>query len=102
MPQGTTGMPVDLISMVIMMVVVIAAFYFLTIRPENKRKKEMQKMLSELAVGDQVTTIGGIKGTICAVKEDTVVLESGADRVRIEMTKSAIGSKEDPNAPAAK
>lgn len=100
--QGTTGVPVDLISMIVMMVVVIAVFYFLTIRPENKRKKEMQKMLSELAVGDQVTTIGGIKGTICAVKEDTVVLESGADRVRIEMTKSAIGSKENPGASAAK
>lgn len=92
----------DLISLIVMMVVVIAIFYFLTIRPENKRKKEMEKMLSELAVGDQITTIGGIKGTICAVKEDTVVIESGADRVRIEMTKTAVGSKENPNAPAAK
>lgn len=95
-------MPADMISMIVMMVIVIAAFYFLTIRPENKRKKEMQKMLSELAVGDQITTIGGIRGTICAVKEDTVVLESGADRVRIEMLKTAISSKENPNAPAAK
>lgn len=92
----------DVISMIIMMVAVVAVFYFLTIRPENKRKKEMEKMLSELAVGDQITTIGGIKGTICAVKEDTVVIESGADRVRIEMTKTAVGSKENPNAPAEK
>lgn len=95
-------MPADVISMIVMMVVVVAVFYFLTIRPENKRKKEMEKMLSELAVGDQITTIGGIKGTICAVKEDTVVIESGADRVRIEMTKTAVGSKENPNAPAEK
>ncbi len=95
-------MPADVISMIVMMVAVVAVFYFLTIRPENKRKKEMEKMLSELAVGDQITTIGGIKGTICAVKEDTVVIESGADRVRIEMTKTAVGSKENPNAPAEK
>ena len=76
-------MPTDIITTVVMMVVVIGVFYFLMIRPESKRKKETQKMLSELSVGDQVTTIGGIRGTICAVKEDTVVIESGADRVRI-------------------
>ncbi|HIT57415.1 MAG TPA: preprotein translocase subunit YajC [Candidatus Galloscillospira stercoripullorum] len=86
-------MPTDIITTVVMMVVVIGVFYFLMIRPESKRKKETQKMLSELSVGDQVTTIGGIRGTICAVKEDTVVIESGADRVRIEFNKSAIGSK---------
>ena len=86
-------MPADIITTVVMMVVVIGVFYFLMIRPESKRKKETQKMLSELSVGDQVTTIGGIRGTICAVKEDTVVIESGADRVRIELNKSAIGSK---------
>lgn len=86
-------MPADIITTVVMMVVVIGVFYFLMIRPESKRKKETQKMLSELSVGDQVTTIGGIRGTICAVKEDTVVIESGADRVRIEFNKSAIGSK---------
>ena len=86
-------MPTDIITTVVMMVVVIGVFYFLMIRPESKRKKETQKMLSELSVGDQVTTIGGIRGTICAVKEATVVIESGADRVRIEFNKSAIGSK---------
>ena len=86
-------MPTDIITTVVMMVVVIGVFYFLMIRPESKRKKETQKMLSELSVGDQVTTIGGIRGTLCAVKEDTVVIESGADRVRIEFNKSAIGSK---------
>ncbi len=90
------------ISMIIMIVVLVAVFYFLMIRPENKKKKAMQKMLDELAVGDQITTIGGIKGTVCAVKEDTIVIESGADRVRIEFLKSAVGSKEDPNASAAK
>ena len=81
------------ISTIGMLVVMLAIFYFLLIRPENKKKKELAKMRSELTIGDEVTTIGGIRGTICAVKEDTVVIESGADRVRIEFNKSAIGSK---------
>ena len=85
-------------SGIIIMAVVLVVFYFMLIRPENKRKKEEAKMRSELAVGDEITTIGGIVGTICAVKENTVVIETGADRVRVEFTKSAIASK---GAPAA-
>lgn len=78
---------------ILMLVVMIAVFYFMLIRPENKRKKEAEKMRSELAVGDVITSIGGIIGTICAVKENTIVIESGADRVRIELTKWAVSSK---------
>lgn len=78
---------------IIMLVVMLVVFYFLLIRPENKRKKAAQKMRDELAVGDEITTIGGIIGTICAVKESTIVLETGADRVRIEFAKWAISSK---------
>lgn len=81
------------LSMIIMVVAMIAIFYFLLIRPENKKKKAAAKMRSELAVGDQITTIGGIVGTICAVKEDTIVIETSADRVRIEFTKWAISTK---------
>lgn len=81
------------VSMIIMMVVMLAVFYFMLIRPENKRKKEAEKMRSELAVGDVITSIGGIIGTICAVKENTIVIESGADRVRIELSKWAVSSK---------
>lgn len=78
---------------VAMMVILMAVFYFLLIRPENKKKKETAKMRSELAVGDEITTIGGVLGTICAVKEETIVIETGADRVRIEFTKWAIANK---------
>lgn len=78
---------------IIMIVAMIAIMYFMLIRPENKRKKEAENMRNSLAVGDEVTTIGGIVGTICAVKDTTFVLETGADRVRIEMTKWAISSK---------
>ncbi len=82
-------MPVE----IIMIVVMIAVMYFMLIRPENKKKKAAEEMRSSLKVGDVITTIGGIVGTICAVKEQTVVMETGADRVRIEFTKWAISSK---------
>lgn len=76
-----------------MIVVMIAVMYFMLIRPENKKKKAAEEMRSSLKVGDTITTIGGIVGTICAVKEKTIVMETGADRVRIEFTKWAISSK---------
>ena len=85
--------PGGLTSTIIMVVAMIAIFYFMLIRPENKRKKEAQQMRDSLKAGDEVTTIGGITGTICAVKENTIVIETGADRVRIEFTKWAVSSK---------
>ena len=91
--SGTQNATGGGMSMIIMVVVMIAIFYFLLIRPENKKKKAAAKMRSELAVGDQITTIGGIVGTICAVKEDTIVIETSADRVRIEFTKWAVSTK---------
>ena len=57
---------------IIMLVVMLVVFYFMLIRPENKRKKAEAKMRSELAVGDEIITIGGIVGTICAVKENAI------------------------------
>ena len=78
---------------IIMLVVMIAIFYFMLIRPENKRKKEAEEMRSNLQVGDVITSIGGIVGTVGAVKENTIVIETGADRVRIEFTKWAVSSK---------
>lgn len=82
-----------LTSSIIMIVVMIAIFYFLLIRPENKRKKEATEMRNSLTIGDEVTTIGGIVGTICAVKANSIVIETGADRVRVELMKWAISSK---------
>ena len=60
-----------------MIVAMLAMLYFFMIRPENKRKKEAQNMRDSLTVGDVITTIGGITGTICTVKENTIVIESG-------------------------
>ena len=83
----------EMSSTIIMLVLMFGMLYFFMIRPENKRKKEAQNMRDSLAVGDEITTIGGITGTICAVKENTIVIETGADRVRIEFTKWAVSSK---------
>lgn len=78
---------------IIMLVAMVAIFYFLLIRPENKKKKAVTEMRNSLKVGDEITTIGGVVGTICAIKDETIVMETGADRVRIEFTKWAISTK---------
>ena len=79
---------------IIMIVAMIAVFYFLMIRPENKRKKEAEQMRSAVKNGDQITTIGGIIGTVVSVKDDKFVMETSADQVRIELAKWAISSNE--------
>lgn len=86
---------------IIMLVVMLGVFYFMLIRPENKRKKEAEQMRSALKNGDKITTIGGITGTVVDVKEDKFVIETGADRVRIELQKWAL-STNDSAAAAAK
>ena len=78
----------------VMLVVMFAIFYFMLIRPENKRKKEAEQMRSAVKKGDKITTIGGIVGTVVDVKENKIVLETGADQVRIEFEKWAISSNE--------
>ena len=78
---------------ILMLIVMVAIMYFLMIRPENKRKKKAQEMRDSLKKGDVITTIGGIVGTICKVDESTIVIETGADRVRIEFTKWAVSTK---------
>lgn len=80
-------------DMIIMLVLMFAMLYFFMIRPENKRKKDAQNLRDSLKVGDVITTIGGIVGTICKVDENTIVIETSADRVRIEFTKWAVSSK---------
>lgn len=76
----------------LLMVAMVAVFYFLVIRPENKRKKQAEAMRSSLKKGDRVTTIGGMVGKIVQVNDATIVFETSEDRVRIEVTKWAIQS----------
>ena len=81
-------------STIIMLVMMMAVFYFMLIRPENKRKKEAEEMRSAVKTGDKITTIGGIVGTVVNVKEDKLVIETGADQVRIELAKWAMSTNE--------
>ena len=77
---------------IIMMVAMLAIFYFILIRPENKRKKQAQEMRDSLKKGDVITSIGGIIGRIVSVGKDTIVIETSDDRVRMELTKWAVSS----------
>ena len=81
-------------STLLMLVMMIAVFYFMLIRPENKRKKEAEQMRSSVKKGDKITTIGGIVGTVVDVKENNIVIETSADQVRIELAKWALSTNE--------
>ena len=81
-------------SSILLMVLMFAMLYFMMIRPENKRKKEAQALRDSLVVGDEITTIGGIVGTVVHVKDDKIVIETSADQVRLELAKWSISTNE--------
>ena len=85
---------------IIMLIAMVAIFYFMLIRPENKRKKEAEQLRNSLKVGDQITTIGGIIGTVVSVKDEKFVIETGADQVRIELKKWALSTNDTAEAAA--
>lgn len=84
-------------SMIIMMAVLFAAMYFFTIRPQKKQQKMEQELRENTQIGDEITTIGGICGRVVAVKDDTIVLETGSDRVKIKFKKYAIQTNHTAN-----
>ena len=88
---GTTGAGTGMGSTIMMIVLMIAIFYFLMIRPENKRTKQAEAMRNSLKKGDWLTTIGGVYGRVVSITDRTVVIETSEDRVRVEFLKSAIG-----------
>ena len=89
---------------ILSLVLIVAVFYFFILRPQQKRDKEATKMRSNLEVGDDIVTIGGIVGTIVSMKEDTLVIETGSDRSKIRITRWAIQQNTTPKeaAPAKK
>ena len=100
MAHFLTGTAGGGMTSLIMIVAMIAVFYFLMIRPENKRKKEAEQMRSGMKVGDEIVTIGGICGKVVHIKDDKFVIETSADQVRIEFAKWAISSNETASAAA--
>ena len=71
-------------------VIVLIVFYFLLIRPQQKKDKEDRAMRENLEIGDEIVTIGGIVGLVVSIKEDTVVIETGSDRSKIRILKTAV------------
>ena len=80
-------------SSIIMMALIILVFWFFIIRPQRKKDKETAKMRSELQIGAESVTIGGIIGIIVSMKEDSLVIETGSDRSKIRVTRWAISGK---------
>ena len=73
-------------------ILLIVLMYFLMIRPQQKKQKEEAKMRANLRVGDELTTIGGIKGRVVSIKDDTITIETSNDRTKIVFEKAAIGT----------
>ena len=86
---------------IMLIVIMIAVFYFMIIRPENKRKKRAEEMRNSLKKGERVTTIGGMVGRVVQVNDTTIVFETSEDRVRIEIAKWGIQSTESMEQAAA-
>jgi len=78
-------------SFIVMMMVIFGIFYFLMIRPQQKKQKELNAMLANLAYGDMVMTTGGIHGKVTGIADAVITLEI-ADKVRIKVARSAIGA----------
>jgi preprotein translocase subunit YajC len=89
-PQG--GNPTDsLISTLIMFALIIGIFYFMILRPQQKRQKERQKMLEAVKKGDKVVTAGGLHGTVAGLDDKTVLLQV-ADNVKMKFDRSAVNT----------
>ncbi len=87
----------DTMPMLIMMAVLFGAMYFFTIRPQKKQQKMEQEIRENTQIGDEITTIGGICGKVVSVKDDTIVIETGSDRVKIKFKKYAIQTNHTAN-----
>lgn len=75
---------------ILLMVGLFALMYFTSIRPQKKRQKEEQQLRENLQIGDEITTIGGIMGRIVTIKEDSIIIETGADRVKMRVMRWAV------------
>ena len=89
-PNASSGNPILAFAPLIVMFVV---FYFLLIRPQQKRQKELNQMIQELKKGDRVVTSGGLIGTIVGVQNDYVILKVGDSETKVEVLKSAVTGK---------
>ncbi len=100
---GTTGETTGMcgggnpVMTIVIMVAMVAVMYFVMIRPQKKKQQEEQKLRDSVQIGDEVTTIGGINGRVVTVKEDSIVLETGADRTKMKIMRWAIQTNNTAN-----
>ena len=87
----------EFVPQIIMIVALFAIMYFMLIRPQKKKDDEIRKMRENLKVGDEILTIGGIYGKIVRIKDDSLTIQVGSDRTRIEVAKWAINNIEKPS-----
>ena len=81
-----------MIISILMIVAMLVAMYFLTIRPQKQAEQEANAMRNSLAIGDEITTIGGIIGRVVSIKEETCVIETSKNGTKIRILKTAIRS----------
>ncbi len=82
----------SVLYMIVTFGIVLVVFYFFLIRPQRKKEKDTQKMRGALQVGDEIVTVGGIVGRVVSIKDDTLIVETGADRNKIRVKKWAVQS----------
>ena len=89
-PNAQPSTTAALLSSLLPFALILVVFYFILIRPQRKKEKQVQAMRNSLEVGDEVVTSGGIIGRVVSIKEDTVVIETGSDRSKIRIKRWAI------------
>jgi preprotein translocase subunit YajC len=97
-PQGTVpvGGAGALIASLLPLILLVVVFYFMLIRPQQKRDKETRQMLEALKVGDNITTIGGIYGKIVSIKDEVLTIETGTDKTKLVIARWAVKEVEKP------
>lgn len=94
MNTDTANSLTGLAGYVLPILFMVVVFYFMLWRPQQKQKKARAEMLKNMAVGNRVKTIGGVYGRIAEIKDDTVTIETGRDRVKIVFDRAAISTVE--------
>jgi len=94
-PAGGSSIPM------LLPLLLIPVLYLVMIRPQQKRQKQWQSMLSGIKPGDKVTTAGGIRGTILSIKDDAIIIKVAPDGLKMEIAKTAIASVTTQDAPAS-
>ena len=92
---AAAGGVASLLSMFLPMILIFGVFWFMLIRPQRKKDKQVKEMLNNLKAGDRICTIGGISGTITGIKDDTITLSVGKDNMNMVVARWAIRSVEE-------